>query len=47
MYGLCSKLVCLFKLACFSKPVKGIDKRKDTILQQNVSIFRRIWIRNV
>jgi len=35
MYGLRRKLVCLFKLACLSKP-------KDTNLLQNLSIYRKL-----
>jgi hypothetical protein len=40
MYNLSSKLICL------SKPVKVIDKIKDTSLLQNLSISHKLQICN-
>jgi hypothetical protein len=41
MYGLRSKLVSLPAQACV------LSKPKDTSLQQNMTIFRKLRIRNV
>jgi hypothetical protein len=40
MYRLRSKIACLFKLVCFSKP-------KDASLLQNLSISHKLRIRNI
>ncbi len=39
MYGLCTKVVCLFKLGFLFMLVKVTDNRKDTNLLRNMHIF--------
>ncbi len=47
MYGLCSKLVCLFAQASASVQGSVFVQAKDTSLLQNLSISRKLQIHNV
>jgi hypothetical protein len=47
LYRFRSKLVCLSKFGCLSKPVKVTGNRKAISLLQNPSIFRKLPICNV